>query len=810
MTGIGRVLAGGLLLASASAAPAAGVALAQIATDGTVGPARTLTGPHAVIGAELGTVKGGNLFHSFAAFGVPTGGSATFTGPAGLTNVLARVTGGSPSAIDGRIASTVPGAAVFLFNPAGIAFGPNASLDVPGAFHAAAAESLSFSDGGRFDARTPSASVLTSAPPAAFGFAGNPAALTSTGATLAVTAGNALSLGGGSVTVDGGTLAAPGGTLSLTATGAVTVKNKATVSTNGAGGGAVRIVGGALVVEGDGVVSADNTGTTDAAAGVTVTAGRVDVRSGGKITAHAGGAGKGGTVALTADRIVLFGDGRTINTVVAARSLRGATGDAGRVVIKAKTLEVRYGAQISTSSLERGNAGEIQVEADRTLLSHDNGEIGSGTGLFSLASATTGGAAGSITVAGAALEIQGGAQISARTGSSGRGGTVTVTVDRLSLVGLWHTDGSMISSISSGDGDAGSITITAGDVELRDGGRILSSTRGKGNGGTISITADRMVLDRGGDALAAGDIGITGVGSNATVTSTGHGGTIRIAVGQMEIKRGAMVTTSTASSGNAGTVSIDAGTLAIDGGGAGTFTGISSGSDSRAATGGAGGAITVRAGTVALSNRGAMAGTSVGGGDAGSISVDATDRFTSHGGTVATSTTRSDGGNIRITAGTLFHLSDGQVTTSVAGGAGNGGNISAGSAFVVLRDGTVSANAWGGNGGNIRITAGNLVATPDSRIEASSERGVSGTVSVQAPGSQVGGNLTPLKAEFVDAAALLRASCATREAGADSSTLTGTGRGGVAAMPDALLLAGSGAGVGAGAGARSLTVACKP
>ncbi|HEY0835648.1 MAG TPA: filamentous hemagglutinin N-terminal domain-containing protein, partial [Azospirillum sp.] len=585
----GRILGGGLLLA-ASAGAGAGAASAQIATDGTVGPARTLAGPHAVIGAELGTVKGGNLFHSFATFGVPTGGSATFTGPAGLSNVLARVTGGGPSAIDGRIASTVPGAAVFLFNPAGIAFGPNASLDVPGAFHAATADSLALSDGGRFDARTPSASVLTSAPPAAFGFATNPAALTSTGATLAVKEGNALSFSAGSVTVDGGTLAAPGGTLTLSAhgtPGTVAVRNKAAVSTSGAGGGAVRIVGGALVVEGDGVISADNSGAADAAAGVAVAAGQVDVRGGGKITAHAAGTGKGGTVAVTADRVVLFGDGRTINTVIAARSLRGAKGDAGRVVIKAKTLEVRYGAQISTSSLERGNAGEIQVDADQTLLSHDDGEPGSGTGLFSLASATTGGAAGSITVTGAALDIRGGAQISARTGSSGRGGTITVTVDRLSLVGLWHTDGSMISSISSGDGDAGSITITARDVELRDGGRILSSTRGKGNGGTISITADRMVLDRGGDALAAGDIGITGVGSNATATSSGHGGTIRIAVGRMEISQGAVVTTSTASSGNAGTVSINAGMLAIDGTGARSFTGVSSGSDSAAATAGA-------------------------------------------------------------------------------------------------------------------------------------------------------------------------------------------------------------------------------
>ena len=57
------------------------VSQAQITLDGSLGPRGPLTGPNYRIGAELGQIRGGNLFHSFGEFNVPTGGSATFTGP---------------------------------------------------------------------------------------------------------------------------------------------------------------------------------------------------------------------------------------------------------------------------------------------------------------------------------------------------------------------------------------------------------------------------------------------------------------------------------------------------------------------------------------------------------------------------------------------------------------------------------------------------------------------------------------------------------------------------------------------------------
>src|SRR5437867_6668578 len=66
---------------------------AQITLDGSLGPRQTLTGPNFTIGADLGQIRGHNLFHSFDKFNIRTSESATFTGPAYIGNILSRVTG---------------------------------------------------------------------------------------------------------------------------------------------------------------------------------------------------------------------------------------------------------------------------------------------------------------------------------------------------------------------------------------------------------------------------------------------------------------------------------------------------------------------------------------------------------------------------------------------------------------------------------------------------------------------------------------------------------------------------------------------
>ena len=80
--------------------------------------------------------NGPNLFHSFGEFGVPANHVANFLNDSGLatTNILGRVTGGNPSNIFGTIQTTGFGTAnLFVMNPAGIVFGPGASLNVGGA-----------------------------------------------------------------------------------------------------------------------------------------------------------------------------------------------------------------------------------------------------------------------------------------------------------------------------------------------------------------------------------------------------------------------------------------------------------------------------------------------------------------------------------------------------------------------------------------------------------------------------------------------------------------------------------------------------
>ncbi len=80
---------------------------AQIATDGTVGPAIQLSGPVFTIDDGLGARVGDNLFHSFSAFNIHAGETARFTGPESINNVISRVTGGSTSHIDGLLHSEI-------------------------------------------------------------------------------------------------------------------------------------------------------------------------------------------------------------------------------------------------------------------------------------------------------------------------------------------------------------------------------------------------------------------------------------------------------------------------------------------------------------------------------------------------------------------------------------------------------------------------------------------------------------------------------------------------------------------------------
>ena len=119
------------------------IAPCQVIPDGRFGSSTPLKGPDYVIDPSLGRAKDANLFHSFSQFNIFQGESATFTtGSAANRNIIVGISGGNPSTIDGRRSCPEPGTNLYLVNPKGLMFGPNASLDLNGSFFASTARQL--------------------------------------------------------------------------------------------------------------------------------------------------------------------------------------------------------------------------------------------------------------------------------------------------------------------------------------------------------------------------------------------------------------------------------------------------------------------------------------------------------------------------------------------------------------------------------------------------------------------------------------------------------------------------------------------
>ena len=153
-----------------------------------------------------------------------------------MQNIFSRITGGSVSNIDGVIRANGT-ANLFLLNPNGILFGPNASLNTGGSFVATTADSINFADRFQYSTTNPqTAPLLTVSVPVGLQMGANPGRIAVQGngydlsvsvpifspivrgsstAGLRVPAGRALALIGGDIDINGGTLTAEQGRIEL-------------------------------------------------------------------------------------------------------------------------------------------------------------------------------------------------------------------------------------------------------------------------------------------------------------------------------------------------------------------------------------------------------------------------------------------------------------------------------------------------------------------------------------------------------------------------------------------------------------------
>ncbi len=835
---------------------AAGNCHAAVTLDGSLGSAGTLAGPAYAIPAGVGRQVGANLFHSFGTFSLAGGESATFSGPASVANIIGRVTGGGVSSIDGLLRSTIAGANLYLLNPAGILFGPNAALDVSGSFYASSAHSLRLADGGRFEVATPAGSVLTSAPPAAFGFLGPAGAITVDRSQLTVPAGRTLALAGGDVAIGGAgasaRLAAPGGQVAIVAAvaagevslagatpavaagvarGNVSLAGNSTLDVRGTGsvgGGSVVIRAGRFVmsdstidartVDGNGgMVDIGATGelrvsgqgpsqsitsvTTGAgnAGAITLAGANIVIANAAQIDSSAdpGGSGRGGAIELGATESISiagrtaiaslaeltgvvsnsFGGGAAgavalraprvvISDYATVQSQAAAGGNAGSIGFSVGTLEVRGGAQIQSASAGAGAGGAVNVNATGAVAitgSSADGAFVSGIFADTLGS----GAGGSVNVAARSLTLAGGGEISSssRAGATARGGDVRVTVgDTVAISGASPAGlSSAIVANTFGVGPAGTIELSAASLALSDHGRIQSQSEGAGNGGEIRLALGSLHLASGGQVSADTRQGGRGGSIDAVVS-----GGASISGGDSGLFANAYL------SGASGNLRLRAETLTLANGG-GLFA-FSQGA-------GRAGDVVVSAGSVRMSDGARISVQSFGSGDAGRITLDAGASLTMQRSAVSTEARLADGGNISIFARDLIALVDSRITATVGTGFGNGGNISIDPALMVLNHSAIIANAFGGNGGNISIAAGQFFRSPDSTVSASSQLGISGSVVIRSPITDLSGALAALSAAYLDTGALLSNACAARLAGRASSLVL-AGRGGLPSTPD--------------------------
>lgn len=872
----------GLITTGLLANPA--LAIAQsITLDGTLSPARTLTGPIYPILQADGATIGTNLFHSFGRFNLISGETASFESAAAIRNIISRVTGGTASSIDGLIVTQSANVNLFLINPAGIMLGSNARLDIGsstrGSFVATTLDAIAFPGGGQFSAVNPgNASSLLTLVGDPSGFLASqrqPGSMVSRGNLLEVYPGQSLVLLGGEIQLNNSLLqAADGrvelagvageGLVGLTTTGNtltldipaqiprsdVALSNSSVLFVANRGAGSIAVTARNLDIAGSFAlagVSGGQTASSDRPGAITFNVtdqttirqgsilGNVvfgTVGDGGDIQIQTGslqvtdesllatfheGIGKGGNLVITARGSVTFdGGGDRLQASATTFALRGQ-GNAGDIRISANQLNLLNGGKLQTSTNRLGNAGQIVLNIqDATVMDGTARNPLLTSGIFSFVGTDGVGQGGSVQLTTGSLSVTNGATVRASTFGQGDGGDITLTArDTVRLDGSVRNSAgigtSSIQSLVSGVGNGGTIQIATRDLTVTNGAEIDVSTFGQGNTGNILIDASNAIAIDGEatDQLttATGQPLSFESGIGAGVFGVGNGGIVQLQTRNLTLTNGGTISTVVGGQGNAADINILArdsilvSGSAKDGGRSNIASAVNQGegfSGSLFQGVGQGGDIRLVTGDLVLDQKGLISASAISqAGTAGDIAIQANTIRLDHNSGIETSSASSNGGNITLNVRDYLLLRRNSFISATAGTAqagGNGGNIAiaAPNGFVIgvkSENSDIKANAFTGSGGRVTVTARGIYGlqfrsrlTEFSDITASSEFGISGTVTLNTPDVDPSRGLAQLPGALSDPTQQLDQRCSPQTAQRSSSFVV-TGRGGLPSTP---------------------------
>ncbi|MDM8548462.1 filamentous hemagglutinin N-terminal domain-containing protein [Desulfobacterales bacterium HSG2] len=557
-----------------------------ISLDGSVGNAGKLDlpGPNYEIKPEYGQQAGANLFHSFHRFNIHSDQSATFSGPDSVQNVISRVTGGDASWIDGTLRSTIPGADMYLLNPAGVMFGQNAALDLGGSFHVSTADYLRMGENDRFYTVPHVNDVLSVAAPAAFGFLDADVGKISVEGMgeltkevwgeeeykswgdwrrknpdffpgLVVPEGESISMIGGDVEISGtyyylesedasynvpvgSSLNAPEGRVNLAALrdeGEVKITDSGLDMPAGETGDITLSDGSRITVTG-------NEDEEFGAGSVFIRGGRFVMDGGAEILSQPGHE-DGQVIDIQADHISLKG-----NSEINANTY--GKGNGTDIQINASEEVIIVDGKIRNSSSyigdDPGDGGTLSIQTKILGVSGNEAWLGG-------ESISGSGRGGDTTIhASESVHVSDKARIStsAQKDSTGQAGDITINTPSL----LLNTK-AVIESGSMGKGEGGNIAIHTGNLKVMSGGKISVRTEQTGSGGSLAISG----ADPESHEDFADSVTLTGAESVIRADTTGRSdaGRISITARKLSLTEDASIVTSSSDRGNAGDITLN-------------------------------------------------------------------------------------------------------------------------------------------------------------------------------------------------------------------------------------------------------------
>ena len=499
---------------------------------------------------------------------------------------------------------------------------------------------------------------------------------------------------GGQVSATGLNPGETGGTVKVLA-GAVTVASGATINTSGDAGG------GSVVIGGDfhGAGPDANAWTTEVQQGATITADAVTSGNGGGVAVWADGytafngtiSARGGTDGGNGGFVETSGkQGLSVQT--GSVNTLAPNGQAGTWLLDPTNIVVsNTGSNVSTLP-DSSNGGTNNTDA---FSGADGTGVSAGTDTIATSAITTAAASNSTVLLQATNNITFNNAVSISTGASltaQAGGNISVNANISTTTGLLKLSANDSGGTPTGSGgisiaSGASLTTTTGTLQLLVNGGTGSIVDSNTGGGSLKTTGGAVHLTTNGSGNislsgAINTIGALGVNGGAVVISAG--GNVSIGGGE---------TFSTAGSGN--TTSSAVSSIITRGFDLTASTGQTASNGGQVAIS-AGGNLDLPFGIVTRGGDATFSGSSTNGGNAGSISLSA-----SNGALTIGSPGSSTGDVVGLFA---------QGGSSYGGGGGNGANISAIANTISLARAqsnggdTLSPNGLtGGNGGNIAL-----------------------------------------------------------------------------------------------------------